>query len=101
MYKPNFPFNVPASIYVASFSTVNGVTTKTYTALQGIIYVSAKSYGGTEKVINGKYVIEDTIEVETWFNPYITSDCRIKLLDDNSMYEILNDSNIQVKCKLI
>lgn len=89
-FKPYLPYNVPANIYTATFSTVNGVPTKTYTLLQDIIFVSAKSYGGTEKVVNGKYVIEDTIEIETWYNPNITSDCRIKLLDDDSMYEIIN-----------
>lgn len=90
MYKPNFPFNVPANIYTATFSLINGVTTKTYTLLPDIIFVSAKSYGGTEKVVNNKFVIEDTIEIETWYNPNITSDCRIKLLDDNSIYEVIN-----------
>lgn len=54
------------------------------------IFISARSYGGTEKVINDKYVIEDTLEVDTWYRPDITSKDRIKLLDDGSVWEILN-----------
>lgn len=55
-----------------------------------LIYISAKSYGGTERTVNDRYVIEDTLEVETWYRPDITSIDRIKLLDDGSYWEILN-----------
>ena len=68
---------------------INGVVKKTFTELDNF-FCSAKSYGGTEKVINDKYVIEDTMQIETWYRPDIVSGCRIKLLDDNSEWEILN-----------
>lgn len=89
MYKPTQPFNVKAKLLKATFEKVNGFTKKTYS--EGIeFFCSAKSYGGTEKVINDKYVIEDTMLIDTWFNPEITSECKIRLLDDNSEWEIIN-----------
>lgn len=89
MYKASLPFNVPAYIMKASWSKVNGVNVKTFT--QGdLIYVSAKSYGGTEKIINNQYVIADTLVIETWYRPDIASDDALKLLDDNSEWEIIN-----------
>lgn len=90
MYKPQTPFSVPAMIIKAIYSKINGVNTKSFTDGDNI-FISAKSYGGTEKVINDKYVIEDTLEVETWYRPDITSIDRIRLLDDNSVWEIINN----------
>ena len=89
MYKPSSQFAVPAKILKGSHERVNGVSTKTYTDGE-TIFVSAKSYGGTEKEINGVYVIEDTLVIETWYRPDITSKDRIRLLDDDSEWEILN-----------
>ncbi|MCQ2059792.1 MAG: phage head closure protein [Bacteroidaceae bacterium] len=60
------------------------------TAESNQIFVSAKSYGGTERVVDDKYVIADTMQIETWFQPDIKSQDRIKLLDDGSVWEILN-----------
>lgn len=90
MYKPSFPFNVAAQILKAEYVTVNGVKTKKYVDGDKI-FCSAKSYGGTEKIINDKYVILDTLEVETWFRPDITSKDGIRLLDDGSEWEIINN----------
>lgn len=89
MYKPKQPFNVPAQLLISSTEKINGVVKKIFVE-DNIFFCSAKSFGGTEKVINDKYVIEDTIEIETWFNPKITNECRVKLLDDNSEWEIIN-----------
>lgn len=89
MYRPTSPFTVPAKILSGSYENINGVRTKTYTE-GAIIYVSAKSYGGTEKVVNDIYVIEDTLVIETWYRPDVQSADRIRLLDDGSEWEILN-----------
>ena len=89
MYKPTQPFNVPAQILKATFIKVNGVSTKTF--VEGSqFFCCAKSYGGTERVVNDKYVIEDTLDVETWFRSDIQSADHIRLLDDDSEWEILN-----------
>ena len=82
-------YNVPAQILQSVTTKINGVNTKAFID-SDIIYVSAKSYGGTEKIVNGLYVIEDTLQIETWYRPDITGDCKIRLLDDNSEWSILN-----------
>lgn len=89
MYTPKMPFNVKAQLLKGKFKKINGVNTKTFSPAFEF-WVSAKSYGGTEKIINDKYVIEDTLIIETWYHPDITSNDAIKLLDDNSEWEILN-----------
>lgn len=89
-YKPAFPFNVPAQIMKAEYQKVNGVTVKKFTD-DAMIYVSAKSYGGSERDVNGQLVIEDTMNIETWYRPDITSKDCIRLLDDGSEWEIMNN----------
>lgn len=89
MYKPSMPFNVPAQILKGSYEKVNGVNKKVFSEGEAI-FVSAKSYGGTEKTVNDTYVIEDTLNIETWYRPDITAIDGIKLLDDESSWEILN-----------
>lgn len=88
-YKPSLPFNVPARILKGEYTKVNGVKVKKFTE-GDLIYVSAKSYGGTETEVNDKIVIRDTINIETWYRPDITSMDGLKLLDDGSEWEIIN-----------
>ena len=88
-YQMTPVLNVPAKILKPITTRVNGVTKKDFEESE-VIFISAKSYGGTEKVINDLYVIEDTMVVETYYRPDITSDCNLRLLDDNSTWEILN-----------
>lgn len=88
-YKPQTPFNVPAQILKGEYAKVNGINSKTF-ADGPTIWVSAKSYGGTEKEVNDKIVIVDTLSIETWYRPDITAADGIRLLDDGSEWEILN-----------
>lgn len=90
MYTPKQPFNVPAQILIATTRKVNGVNQKTFTNGDPF-FCSARSFGGTEKVVNGVYTLEDTMQIETYYRPDIKADCHIKLLDDNSEWEIISD----------
>ena len=87
-YQPQVPFTVPALHLKRSTQKVNGVNQETFTE-GGIFYCSAKSYGGTEKTVNGVYVIEDTWTIDTWYNPAFKKGDRVRFLDDMSEYEIL------------
>lgn len=89
MFRPSSPFTTPAMILKAEYRKVNGVNVKTFTELD-LIYVSAKSYGGTETNVNGKITIVDTLNIETWYRPDITSKDVIRLLEDGSEWEIMN-----------
>lgn len=89
-YQPKLPFNVPFKIQSLIRVFVNGVNSQEYQELDSVFYCSVKSYGGTEKTINGVYVIEDTIIVDTWYTPSLKSKDRIRLLETGEVYEILN-----------
>lgn len=89
-YRPTSLFSVPAQVLKGEYKKANGVDTKTFTDGDGI-FVSAKSYGGSEREVNGRLVIEDTMQVETWYRPDITSVDGIRLLDDGSEWEIINN----------
>lgn len=87
-YKPQLPFNVPAMHLKRSTKKVNGVNQETFTE-GGMFYCSAKSYGGTEKTVNGVYVIEDTWTIDTWYNPAFKKGDRVRFLDDMTEFEVL------------
>lgn len=85
--------NTPMKLLVVDkYEKKNGVSKPVYKeAVDPIIHCNFKSYGGTEKVINGKYVIEDTANIVTWFRPDIQSNCCLLRLSDNATFEILNE----------
>lgn len=87
-YQPQVPFNVPALHLKRGVIKINGVNQPTYTT-GATFYCSAKSYGGTEKVVNGVYVIEDTWVIDTWYNSVFEKGDKIRFLDDKTEYEIL------------
>ncbi len=87
-YKPQL-FNVPFKILTLTKIFVNGVNKQTYTEGDEIYFCSARSFGGTEKIVNNILTIEDTMIIETYYNPIIKAKDRIKLLDDNSEWEVM------------
>ncbi len=87
-YQPSVPFTVPALHLKRTTVKVNGVKQEKFT--EGAkFFCAAKSYGGTEKVVNGVYVIEDTWQIDAWYNPDFGKGDRIRFLDDNTEFEIL------------
>lgn len=86
-YKPPLPFRTPAMIMKRKVTKVKGMTKEEFTDLS-MFYCTAKSYGGTEKVVNNVYVIEDTWQIDTWFNPSISKGDKIRFLDDGNIYEV-------------
>lgn len=86
-FKPNLPFSVPAELQMVTEQKVKGVLTKTYTSVEGGIFISFKTYGGTESTSNGVTVIENTGVVQTWYREDIKPDCRLIISD--VPYEII------------
>ena len=68
----------------------NGVNRCIYPADGDVIFVSWKSYGGTDTTVNGVYSVLDTAVITTWYRPDITANCRI-LRADGAIYEIVNE----------
>lgn len=89
-YVPSSILNVPARIWNSVEKRVNGVMSREYEPCEDVIWVGAKSYGGTEKNVDGIYTIEDTIEFTMYYNPEMKSSSRLELLGDGSMWEVLN-----------
>lgn len=87
-YKPQLPFNVPAMHMRCNSKSEGGMKTESFTDTS-MFYCSAKSYGGTEKVVNDIYVIEDTWVIDTWFNPAFKKGDHIRFLDDGREFKIL------------
>jgi SPP1 family predicted phage head-tail adaptor len=87
-YQPHTPFTTPVMLMKRSMKKVNGVKQETFKD-KTMFYCSARSYGGTEKIENGVYVVEDTWQIDTWYNPDISKGDRIRFFDDNKEYEIL------------
>lgn len=90
-YRPSQPFSTPLILLIPTFTKSGGVRTKTLPDIsEGIMfYGTFKTYGGTEHDVNGVYAIEDTANVETWYNPQITSECVIAVASTGEKYEIL------------
>ena len=81
--------NTALQLLTCTKRTVKGVNKPEYIE-DKVFFASFKSYGGSEKIVNDILTVEDTAVVVCWYDPAITSDCRIKLLSDGSIYEIIN-----------
>ena len=86
-YKPSLPFITAFKIMTPQTVKEKGVTVKTHVESQDTYYCTFKTFGGTEREVNGVLTVEDTATIETWYTPEITSNCNIKV--DNTIYEIL------------
>ncbi len=94
-YKP-LPFNVVLTLQTPKTITTKGSTKKTYIDA-GKIYCSFRTFGGTETTSNGVLTVENTAVVDTWYNPEITADSRVKTAD-GGIYEILGTpENIEMR----
>lgn len=91
-YKPAMPFNVAMKLLKPFVVKSQGVTKKTYEApesVQSVFFGSFRTFGGTERDVNGVFTLEDTATIDCWFNPNVTADCRIYVCDNGKTYEIL------------
>lgn len=97
-YRPDLSNSIPLVLLVPTTTTVSGVSKKTYPTVQAalqdnnnLFFGSFKTYGGTERDVNGVYSIIDTANIETWFRPDIKSDCRVARANDEAIFEIINE----------
>lgn len=103
MYRPNEikQMTTPMMVYKVEESKELGVVVKNYAKL-GMIYCNFKTYGGTEKEVNGILAIEDTATIVTWYRPDITSNCILERLSDGARFEILNEpENIEMRNQVL
>lgn len=86
-FKPNLPFAVPASLLIPNQKTDKGVFVKEYPDKGEQIFISFKTFGGTESSSNGQTVVENTAIVQAWYRADITADCRLVI--GGLAYEVL------------
>ena len=99
-YKPSLPFSVPMRLLIPTYTNVDGVRKKTFPTIENGIRINGtfRTFGGTEREINGVYGVEDTGNVETWYRPDITSGCRIAIETTGAIYDILGEpENIEMR----
>jgi len=92
-FKLSAPLNVPLMLLIPTYSKSYGVDSKTYPNIDKgvLIYGSFRTFGGTERDVNGVYSIENTATIETWFRPDIKSNCRIGVPQTGAIYDILGE----------
>lgn len=101
-YRPDLNHMVPFMFLKPVHTMVNGMDQKSYPDKGPIIYASYKTYGGSEREVNGINVIEDTGVMETWYRPDLTSDCLLIRLGDKAKFEIQNEpENISMMNKYL
>ena len=91
-YRPSIPFTTALIICRPKVQKINGVNSKTLDRSTDFqIFASFRTFGGTEREVNGVYSIVDTADIETWYRPDIKSDCFVILPDTNAVYRIIGD----------
>lgn len=88
-------------LLVPKVETVLGVAKKTY-AEDMTFSCNFSTYGGTESVSNNVLSVIDTAEIVCWYNPRITSDCRVRRLSDKADFEIIGTpENLEMRNMLM
>lgn len=92
-FKLPGPLNVPLMLLIPEYTNSYGVDNKIYPDINDgiLIYGSFRTFGGTERNVNGLYSIENTATIDTWYRPDITSACRIGLPETGAIYDILGE----------
>lgn len=92
-YDPQMPFDVPMKLLIPTSTVVKGVTKKVFPQPEDVTEVffgSLRTYGGTENMSNDVYTVYDTAVIDTWYNPAITSDCRVCICETGEIYEVIS-----------
>ena len=91
-YRPSAPFTVPMKLLVPTVTKVKGATKKEYPnpdLITSVFFGSFRTFGGTERVVNDVYTLEDTATVDTWYDPRFKAECRVHLVDSGEEYDII------------
>lgn len=95
---------IPLILLIPTYKNVSGVNKPIYPSIEealnvkdkkgnsiNLFFGSFKTYGGTERDINGVYSIEDTANIETMYRPDIKANCRIARANDDAIFDIINE----------
>lgn len=98
-YRPNLPYSTICQWLVPTVVKVNGANTVKY--VDGEKFgCRMKSYGGRESEVNDVYRVIEQYNVETYYNPTIGKNHRIRILQDGSEWEVLEKpENVEMQNK--
>lgn len=77
-FMPDLPYSVFAELLNPQEKTEKGSVKKSYIKIDDI-YISFRTFGGTETVKNDILVVENTATVQTWYRPDIKARSRLKI----------------------
>lgn len=100
MYRPSEAAQMATAMLLQqpTTGTEYGVAVKAYKDTGAPFMCNFKSFGGTERIVNDTLIVEDTAQIVCWFRPDIKSDCRLKRLSDNAVFEIIGEpENIEMR----
>lgn len=92
-YNPSMPFDVPMKLLIPVNTMVKGVTKKVFPEpedVTDVFFGSFRTYGGTENKSNEIFTIYDTAVIDTWYNPAITSECRVYICETGEIYNVIS-----------
>lgn len=91
-YRPAAPFGVAMKLLVPTVENVRGARVHSYpdpSDVDSVFFGSFRTFGGTERMANEIYTVEDTATVDTWFDPSFAADCRVYVCATGKTYEII------------
>lgn len=100
MHRPakTAQMTTPFRLLIPTTEKSLGVNVKTFAEQSDVMMCNCATYGGTETTTNGVLTVEETATITTWFRPDIKSDCRIKRLTDNAVFEVVGEpENIEMR----
>lgn len=91
-YKPSVPFSVAMKLLAPVYSSAYGAAKKTFAdpeTVEDVFFGSFRTFGGTERIRNDVYTLEDTATIDCWYDPSIKADCAVYVCDTGRTYEII------------
>ena len=90
-YQTMAPFNVAMRLLIPTTEVKKGVPVKTFADDENAptFFGTFRTFGGTETQSDDVLTILDTATISTWYRPDIKADCRIKILENGEIYDII------------
>lgn len=91
-YKPAMPFAIPFKLLQPVTVESYGVMQKTFEnpeSVEAVFFGSFRTFGGTERISNDVYTVEDTATIDCWYSPEIASNCRVYNCNTGRIFEII------------
>lgn len=91
-YKPAMPFAIPFKLLQPVTVESYGVMQKTFEnpeSVETVFFGSFRTFGGTERISNDVYTVEDTATIDCWYSPEIAANCRVYNCNTGRIFEII------------